>query len=285
MSEPTAAPVIEPDTQAPRASVPGAFHRNSNLTLELALTAFKLKYAGSALGYLWSLMKPLMIFGMMYLVFAVFLVGKRAPASENFPVELLLAVIVWTFFADATMQAIVSIATNGHMIRKAYFPRWILVLASTLSAAMTLAINLCLILAIGLPLGWFHLTIGVIALPFLFVELYILVLGIGLLLSALFVFYRDISHVWEIMMQLLFYASCIVFPFSIVPKRWQPWAALNPMAQLIEDMRRAVVTTQIRWTAQILGWWVFVPLLGVAFVFGLGVFVFRKLTPRFGEAL
>ena len=264
---------------------PSAFRANLNLTRELAVTTFKLKYTGSVLGYAWSLVKPLLIFGMTYLVFAVFLLRGRTRPGENFPVELLLGIVVWTFFADATVSAVGAIAGNAHIVRKAYFPRWILVVAATLSATMTLAVNLALMLAIGLPLGWFHVGLQTLMLPLLFVELYVLVAGIGLLLSALFVFYRDLGHVWEITLQLLFYASAIVFPFSLIPSRFRELIAFNPMAQIIEDMRRALVTKVIPWSSDVLGSLVIVPVAVVCLVFVVGLAVFLRSSPKFGEAL
>jgi ABC-2 type transport system permease protein len=264
---------------------PSAFRSNLNLTRELAVTTFKLKYTGSVLGYAWSMVKPLLIFGMTYLVFAVFLLRGRTSAGENFAVELLLGIVLWTFFADATVSAVGAIAGNAHIVRKAYFPRWILVVASTLSATMTLAVNLVLMLAIGIPLGWFHLGLPTLLVPLLFLELYLLVAGIGLLLSALFVFYRDLGHVWEIMLQLLFYASAIVFPFSLIPGRFRQLIAFNPLAQLLEDMRRALVTSVIPWSADVLGGLLIIPCAAVCLIFGVGFLVFHRLSPKFGEAL
>lgn len=270
----------------PRTSVgaerPSALRVNLNLTRELAVTSFKLKYTGSTLGYAWSLVKPLLIFGMTFAVFVqVLKIGRSDP---SFPVELLLGIVIWTFFADATGSAIGSIVANGQMIRKAYFPRWIVVVSSTLSATMTLAVNLALVVVIGLPLGWFHIGLQTLLVPALFLELYMLVVGVGLLMSSLFVFYRDLGHVWEITLQLLFYASAIVFPLTLVTSHVS-LAAANPMAQLIEDMRRALVTPAIPWSASILGAWEVIPCLLVCVVLGCGYLVFRRLTPRFGEAL
>lgn len=273
---------IAPRAVSPRAS---AFRSNVNLTRELAVTTFKLKYTGSVLGYAWSLVKPLLIFGMTYLVFAVFLLRGRTMPGENFPVELLLGIVVWTFFADATVSAVGAIVGNAHIVRKAYFPRWILVVASTLSATMTLGVNLVLMLAIGLPLGWFHIGLYTLVLPLLFVELYVLVAGIGLLISALFVFYRDLGHVWEIMLQLLFYASAIVFPFSLIHGTFRQLIAFNPMAQIIEDMRRALVSTVVPWSSDLLGSLLVVPVAGVCVLLAVGFLVFHRLTPKFGEAL
>jgi ABC-2 type transport system permease protein len=264
---------------------PSAFRSNLNLTRELAVTTFKLKYTGSVLGYAWSLVKPLLIFGMTYLVFAVFLLRGRTSAGENFPVQLLLGIVIWTFFADATVSAVGAIVGNAHIVRKAYFPRWILVVASTLSATMTLGVNLALMLAIGLPLGWFHIGWYTMLLPLLFLELYLLVAGIGLLISALFVFYRDLGHVWEITLQLLFYGSAIVFPFSLIPGRFRELIAFNPMAQLIEDMRHALVTPLVPWSSDVLGGLLIVPCAAVCVLLVVGYLVFHRLTPKFGEAL
>jgi ABC-2 type transport system permease protein len=264
---------------------PSAWRSNLNLTRELAVTTFKLKYTGSVLGYMWSLVKPLLIFGMTYLVFAVFLLRGRTSPAENFPVQLLLGIVVWTFIADSTVSSVSAIAGNAHILRKAYFPRWILVVASTLSATMTLAVNVALMLVIGIPLGWFHLSLSTLLLPLLFVELYLFVVGVGMLLSALFVFYRDLGHVWEILLQLLFYASAIVFPFGLIPVRFRLFVAFNPIAQIIEDMRRSLVSPLIPWSANVLGGLVIVPITVVVVIFGLGFLVFHRLSPKFGEAL
>jgi ABC-2 type transport system permease protein len=261
---------------------PSAFRVNLNLTRELAVTSFKLKYTGSTLGYAWSLVKPLLIFGMTYAVFIqVLKAGKNDP---SFPVELLFGIVLWTFFADATGSAVGAIVASGHMIRKAYFPRWIVVVASTLSATMTLTVNLALVIVIGLPLGWYHIGVQTLLLPLLFVELYVLVIGIGLLMSALFVFYRDLGHVWEITLQLLFYASAILFPLTLIPK-YVHFVVMNPLAQIMEDMRRALITAGIPWSASILGWLMIVPCLIVCSTLAVGYLVFRRLSPRFAESL
>jgi ABC-2 type transport system permease protein len=266
----------------PVAARPSPLRVNLNLTRELAVTSFKLKYTGSTLGYAWSLVKPLLIFGMTYAVFVQVL--KAGRGDPSFPVELLVGIVLWTFFADATSSAVGAIVANGQIIRKAYFPRWIVVVASTLSATMTLAVNLALVLLIGLPLGWFHVGLQTLLVPLLFVELYILVVGIGLLMSALFVFYRDLGHVWEIMLQLLFYASAILFPLTLITK-YVPFAVMNPIAQIMEDIRRALITSAIPWSSSILGWLIVVPCLIVCASLAVGYLVFHRTSPRFAEAL
>jgi ABC-2 type transport system permease protein len=260
--------------------------RHLNLTRELAITQFKLKYTGSVLGYLWSLLKPMMVFAIMYAIFDRLL--KAGSTSHRFTMQLLVGIVVWTFFAETTGIAVNAIVVNGNLINKASFPRAILVIASSLSALMTFAINLALIVVIAgathnLSLGWHSL----VAVPLL-VELYALVIGIALGLSALFVFYRDLGHIWEILVQLLFYGSAVVFPLSrSILHGAVTLVALNPVAQIIEDVRHALVTQDPRvpWTATILGTAFAVPMLLVTVVLVAGVAIFRVLSPQFSENL
>jgi ABC-2 type transport system permease protein len=271
--------------------------RHLNLTRELAFTQFKLKYTGSVLGYLWSLLKPMMIFAIMYAVFDRLL--RAGAVSDRFTLQLLIGIVLWTFFAETTGTAVNAIVVNGNLINKASFPRIILVIASSLTALMTFVINLTLIVVIagaarGLTLGWHSLVVF----PLL-IELYALVIGISLILSALFVFYRDLGHIWEIFVQLLFYGSAVVFPLTPLilcrPAPKSPTAtcgvvkmvASNPVAQIIEDVRHALVTQDPRvpWTATILGRATPVPLVIVVAVLVIGVVLFRRLAPHFSESL
>ncbi|MDB5068741.1 MAG: polysaccharide permease [Chloroflexi bacterium] len=264
----------------------GRMGRHLNLTRELAVTQFKLKYTGSVLGYLWSLLKPMMVFAIMYAVFDRLLHAGRT--SDRFTLQLLIGIVIWTFFSETTVTAVNAIVVNGNLINKASFPRAILVIASSLTALMTFAINLSLIVVIAgaarqLSLGWHSL----LALPLL-LELYALVIGISLILSSLFVFYRDLGHIWEIFTQLLFYGSAVVFPLSrdILHSKVE-LVALNPVAQIIEDLRHALVTQDPRvpWTATILGPATPVPPLIVLVVLVIGVLLFRRLAPHFSESL
>jgi ABC-2 type transport system permease protein len=284
-------------TSTPSPSLGGGMRRHLNLTRELAVTQFKLKYTGSVLGYLWSLLKPLMIFAIMYAVFDRLL--RAGAVSDRFTLQLLIGIVLWTFFAETTGTAVNAIVVNGNLINKASFPRIILVIASSLTALMTFVINLTLIVVIagaarGLTLGWHSLVVF----PLL-IELYALVIGISLILSSLFVFYRDLGHIWEIFVQLLFYGSAVVFPLTpLILCRPPPKSptetcgvvltvASNPVAQIIEDVRHALVTQDPRvpWTATILGRGWVIPLLVVAALAVVGVAVFRRLAPHFSENL
>jgi len=267
-----------------------SFQRNLNLVRELAITNFKLKYTGSALGYLWSLVKPLMLFGIMYAVFARLL--RAGAGAPEFEVQLLFAIVLWNFFVESTSTAINSIASAGSLIRKAYFPRWIIVVSSTLTALMTFVINTCLILLITVPIGHMHPSLRSFIAPVFFLELVMLITGLSLLLSALFVFYRDVGHIWEIISLVLFYASGIVFPFTVFvtapgvhPSRDFWFAGFNPIAQIVQDLRAALVDPGIHPTVFYMGPAFVVPVLIVVALFAIGFVVFHRLTPRFAESL
>ncbi|HEX6539138.1 MAG TPA: hypothetical protein VF155_08165, partial [Candidatus Dormibacteraeota bacterium] len=169
---------------SPRLSAPGGgkeFARNAALIRELAWTQFKLKYTGSVLGYLWSLLKPAMLFGILYVIFVV-LLRQRA---HEFGLQLLVGIVFFTFFTECTGTAMSSIAGNAGLIQKAYFPRWVLVIASSMTAAMTFLINFTLIIAVAAPLGRVELGLRSLAAIPLVLELYVLSVGLSLLLASL----------------------------------------------------------------------------------------------------
>jgi len=280
----TAPPSYADDRAA--VSVTAGFRRNVNLVRELAVTQFKLKYTGSVLGYVWSLLKPLMVFGMLYVIFDQVLHAGRG--TTNFPMQLLVGIVLFTFFAETTGSSVNTVVTNGNLIKKAFFPRSILVLAATITAFMTFIINLTLILVVGGILGKLSLGWQSLALLPLIIELYAITLGFGLFLSALFVFYRDLGHIWEITSQLLFYASGVVFPLTIAhnPRTLQ-LLSMNPLAQIIEDARHAMVTqdASVPWATEFLKHAWPAPFVATVLAVIIGVAVFRAYTPRFAEYL
>jgi ABC-2 type transport system permease protein len=269
------------------AAVASTMKSNAALARELAWTQFKLKYTGSVLGYLWSLLKPAMLFSIMYTIFVV-LFKQRA---HEFAVQLLVGIVLFTFFTECTGTAMSSIAGNAGLIQKAYFPRWILVVASSMTAAMTFLINFVLIVVVAAPLGHMELGLQSLAVIPLVVELYALALGLSLLLSSLFVFYRDLGHIWEILTQVLFYASAVVYPVSLVQsvsphQQWVlPVFFLNPIAQILEDVRHAIVVSDAPTTAALVGPVAAIPILVSLFLVAAGVLVFRRLSPTFAESL
>lgn len=215
--------------------------RNRALLRELVITDFKLRYQGSVLGYLWSLLKPLFLFAILFIVFGYFLnIGK---GIEHFPIYLLLGIVLWGFFVEATGQALSSIVTRGDLIRKVNFPKYIIVVSSSLSALINLAINLFVVFIFLVVTGVDFQPL-MLLFPLLLAELYLFALALGFFLAALFVKYRDTNHIWEVGLQALFYATPVIYPVSLVLDKSEMAAKilmLNPMAQIIQDSRYVLV--------------------------------------------
>lgn len=216
--------------------------KNRILLRELVVTDFKLRYQGSVLGYLWSLLKPLLLFAILYVVFVKFL--KFGGDVEHYPVYLLLGVVMWSFFIEATSQGMQAIVARGDLIRKINFPKYIIVISGTISALINLLLNL-LVVFVFVAINGVDLHFSVLWLPLNIFELYIFSLAIAFLLGAMFVKYRDISHIWEVFLQGAFYATPILYPISMVVAQSEIAAKLlmlNPVAQIIQDARYNLIT-------------------------------------------
>jgi ABC-2 type transport system permease protein len=185
------------------------------------------------------------MFAILYIVFGNFL--RIGDSVEHFSVYLLLGIVFWTFFTEATNQGLSSIVERGELIRKINFPKYIIVISGTLSALINLLLNL-VIIGIFLVINGVELKISALLFPIYIIELYILALSLAFFLSAAYVKYRDISHIWEVILQGAFYATPILYPVSFVMKEAGEWVAtlllLNPVAQIVQDARYALVTHQ-----------------------------------------
>ncbi len=261
------------------------------LLRELVKTDFKLRYQGSMLGMAWSVLKPLMLFAVMYVVFVRFL--RFGAGIPHFAVSLLLAQTLWAFFQEATSQGMQAIVGRGDLLRKLKFPKYIVVVSSTVSALINLVISLFVVLIFMIVNGVEFRPI-ILLFPFVIMELYLFSLGVALLLSTLFVRFRDIGHIWDVIMQAWFYATPIIYPLTqLINVGWLSIAKLvlmlNPIAQIIQDARYLVVTTQTETIWGLVGQrcWLFklVPLLIVVVVLLIGVTVFRRRSPYFAEEL
>lgn len=252
-----------------------------SLIRELAITDFKLKYQGSIFGYLWSLMKPLAIFGVLYLVFTVFV---RIPSKiPHFPVYLLLGIVLWNYFAESTTAGMRSIVEKGDLIRKVYFPRIVIVIANSLSALITLLLNLIVIAAF---MGIAHIapTLGSFGFILVIVELYLFSLGVSLFLAALYVRFRDFAYIWDVLLQLGFYASGVIYDVSIIPHKYIKLLALNPITQILQDGRYELVSNQSLTTFGVVHSWLhFIPYLIPLALAISGYFYFEKWANRFAE--
>ncbi len=266
-------------------SVGGDPRRFWNLARTLAATDWKVRFYGSALGYLWSLLRPLMLFAIVYFVFSY--VVEAGAGVEHYGVILLLAMMLYFFFSEVTGAAVTSMVDRESLLRKVGFPRAVVPLSVAVVAAMNLALNL-LVLAIfvvasGVSPRWTWLL-----LPIPLVLMLVFATGCAMLLSALYVRYRDVRPIWEVVLQALFYASPILYPIEAVVRYSETLAKialLNPIATLIQAARHLLTgapspAAVLDSTALLL-----VPLAILAGVTWLGTRVFERMAPLAAEEL
>lgn len=218
------------------------------LLKQLVKSDFKLRYQGSFLGYLWSLLRPLAIFAILYVVFTKFLkIGEGVP---HYPIYLLLGIVIWNFFVEVTMGCVSVIVAKGDLIRKINFPKYVIILATSISALINLFLNLTIVF-IFMYLNKVDVRMVALIFPLLVLELYVFSLALAFFLSAAFVRFRDISYIWEVFVQGAFYATPILYPLSLIPITAAKIIMLNPLAQIIQDSRYALVTEKTQTIATV----------------------------------
>ena len=268
-------------------SIPRIFNRKNRILLaELTKTDFRLRYQGSVLGYLWALLRPLMMFAILYVVFAKLLrFGGEIP---HYPVYLLCGTTMWSFFTECTSQGIQSIVSRGDLLRKINFPKYIVVVSSTLTAVINMLINLVVVVIFALINGVEPSWTWLLVFPVL-IELYLLSLGLAFLLGSINVKFRDITSIWDVIVQALFYAVPIIYPVSMIAGVSDLAAKvilLNPIAQTIQDIRFNLITheTLTTWN-YIANPTIIIPPLIVIAILITGALVFRKKSKFFAEEI
>lgn len=257
------------------------------LLKQLVITDFKLRYKGSVLGYVWTLLRPLALFAVLYVVFIHFLrIGADIP---HYAVYLLLGIVLWNYFTEVTSNGLSSIVGKGDLFRKLAFPRYVVVVAGSFSALINLAINLVVISLFmvinGVPFTW-----NILWLIPLIIELFIFALAIAFMLSALYVRFRDVNYIWELVLQAGFYATPILYPLTAVIAVSLTAAKvimLNPVAQIIQDARYFVITTDTIRISDIYNspYVYIIPIFIVITFTIIGVWYFRKASPGFAEEI
>ncbi len=258
--------------------------RFANLTWTLAVTDFKLRFFGSFLGYLWTLMRPLMLFGVLYFVFTQ--VVKFGEGVEHYPVYLLTSVVLFTFISESTSRGVLSLVERENLLRKIRFPRLVIPCSVALHALFNLGLNLVVVFVFVLASGidprleWLEL------LPLLAL-LVALGTGLTMLLSALYVRYRDIQPIWDVVLQVLFYGSPIFYVIDAMPDSVEEIAAVSPIAVVLTQARHAVIDPSAPTAADSMGGdaLLLIPVAIVAVVLALGLWVFARETPRLAENL
>ncbi len=275
----SAAAVRVPVTRSRRDEV-GRF---VSLVYTLAVTEWKLRFFGSVLGYLWTLVRPLMFFGVLYLVFTeIARVGDRIP---HYPVLLLADIVLYSFFAEATSLSVSSLVDRETLLRKARFPRMVVPLAVCVTSFFNLATNLLAVLAFvllsGLTPAWSWLEV-----PVLVALLLALATGVGLLLSVAYVRARDVQPIWEVFAQALFYGSPIFYTIALYGQ-FQGIMACTPIAAILTELRHALVDPAAPSAAEVAGGWIYM-LIPIGTIFGLlalGIYVFQRASPNLAERL
>ena len=262
----------------------GGWRRLARLTWLIAVTDYRLTYFGSALGYLWALMRPLLLFGVLYVVFSRFLrFGDQVPHYRDL---LLMNIVLYTFFAEATGNSVQSVLNRESLVRKMQFPRMVIPLSVVVTSLLNLAANLVAVMVFllidGIEPRWTWLLA-----PLLLIPLVAFATGLAMLLSSLYVSYRDVAPIWTVLTQLVFYGTPILYVIDTVPHSMQKLIMSNPLASIVEQARRWLVDPDAPGFAHAIGgapWWL-LPVGILIAVCGLGLWVFNHEAPRIAERL
>lgn len=257
------------------------------LTRTLTLTDFKLKFYGSALGYLWQLIRPLMLFGVLYVVFTHFV--KFGAGVHFYPATLLLAIVLYFFVQEAISGCVESVVVREPLVRKIQFPRLVIPATVVSTAFLNLLLNLVAVFIFALASG-VEPTVRWLELPLIVGAAVMLAAGIGMLVSSLYVRYRDVKPITDVALQILFYATPIFYPVERIADETLRHAVmmLNPFAPIVQQARYAIIDpNHAPSAAEAAGGMLNLMVPGAIIVglFALGFYVFNKQAPRIAEEL
>jgi ABC-2 type transport system permease protein len=268
----------------------GGTRRFFDLLWLMSATEFKRVYFGTVFGYVWSLVRPLMLFGVLLFVFTqVFKIGADL---DNYPVLLLLGIVQFTFFQEATTNAVTSVVAQEGIVRKTQFPRLVIPLSVVLTAFFNFCLNLIVVFVFILAWGvdptwtWFLY-------PFALLALLVLTIGLSMAFSVLYPRFRDIAIIWVVGAQMLFYATPILYPlgkYGLENPSIEKWLMLNPIGVIFQQIRVWILDepTEIAPTASMAagGWLHLLPAAAIYLgICALGVWTFRREAPKIAEDL
>jgi len=266
-------------------AVGGDWRRLVHLTRLLAVTDFRLRFFGSVLGYLWQVVHPLLLFGVLYVVFTqVVRIGSDVPF---YGVALLSGIVLFVFLSEATSQAVQSLVDREPIVRKIQFPRLAVPLSVVLTALFRLSLNLLVVFAFLLAAGG-DARVSWLELPVLIALLTTLAGGLAALLSALYVHFRDVKPIWDVVLQVIFYGSPIFYPIDVITNDTaRELLMLNPFAAILQQFRHAVIDPSNPSAAEAIGGdaRLLVPLGLIAAAAVVGFRYFARKAPRIAEEL
>jgi ABC-2 type transport system permease protein len=283
--------------RGPRA-LSDSWSRFWHLTYNIARSEFKLKFFGSALGYAWQVMRPLLLFGVLYVFFVlVFHINKgKGAAGDFYGAQLLASIVLFGFFGEATGSAVRSVVDREGLVRKIQFPRLVIPASVVLLAGFNLALNLLVVMIFAVIAG-VRPMLTWLELPLIIAVLAVLSCGVAMLLSSLFVRFRDIQPIWEVFSQILFYSSPVIIPAEAVREKLADGSGvdqflyhiytLNPLVMIFQQFRHAMINNATHSANEIMGSWLalLAPLAIVVGLFVLGFWVFNRDAPHIAEDL
>ena len=246
-----------------------------NLIWVLAWVDFKQRYKNSVLGYFWSLLEPLLMLAVLYIVFS----NLMKVQVEYYQLFLLQGIIMWSFFNRSTTASLMAIAGKPQLVKKVYFPRDILVISGCITALLMSIFESIVFLAFLLFFR-IPLSVNIAYLPLIIFLFFIIALGTSLVLAALNVYYRDIQYIWALILQIGFFATPVIYPLSVFPPYLLKILSYNPLAQVIFLARDVTLYSKV----PNLSSFVFVIFIAVV-ILGIGYAIFMRLDPRFAEEL
>jgi lipopolysaccharide transport system permease protein len=241
----------------------------------LTISDLKVKYQSSVLGFAWSMLNPLLLMLVLYFVFS----NVFKMTQDHFALYLLIGLISWRFFAAGTTSAMSAIVSNPNLVTKIFIPREVLVLSTVLSALISSLLEFLVLVPFLIVLGA-GLSPYILFFPIIHIIYFLIVYGISLILAALYVYYRDLTQIWNVLIQIGFFLSPIVYPLSTVPAEYVDYYMLNPMTSVIQMYRDVLLYHQLPHAG------------GIAFTFAAGLAItiigsdiFHRLERRFAEEI
>ena len=271
------------EVQGPSA-VGGGRSRFFDLLYLISVTEFKKTYFGTVLGYFWSLLRPLMLFGVLLFVFTqIFRIGSQV---TNYPVLLLFNVVLFTFFQEATTEAVPSVINQEGIVRKTQFPRLVIPLAVVLTNVFDLGVNLVAVLIFILAFGVAPTSTWLLF-PVVVVLLFAITTAVAMILSSLYVRFRDVGIIWGVLGRMLFYATPVLYVLEIVPSKFRDFILLNPLTPLFEQARAWIIDPDAPGAVSAAGGWshLIAPMVIYALVCVFSVWIFNREAPRIAEEL
>jgi ABC-2 type transport system permease protein len=258
------------------------FKRLVALTWTLALSDWKLRFYGSVLGLAWTLVRPFALFGVIYFVFTE--IAGLDKSVHHYGVYILFGLVLFAFFTETTSNSVQALVSRESLLRKMQFNPIVIPLAISITALLNLGMTLIAVFIFAIGSGVYP-SVGWLELPVVILLLFLFATGVGMLLSVLYVRYRDVQPIWEVISQMLFYASAILFVATRIDPSYRQYILLNPIAALLTQTRQGLVDADAPSLFYLMGWKSVVPIALIFGTFAVGLWFFERESPRVAENL